>query len=130
MIGEEEGEEEYVQHHNVRELWWYKLKPFIDHIRETSQSCIYMLGSHLSIDGMMNRFSGRCVEMYRMKNKPISKGYKFFALTDRAGSMLNFTPNGTISTRTNQHQKFNVGTTSKMIKSLIEFLVQTVHDQH
>ena len=42
--------------------------------------------------------------------------------------MLNFTPDGRISTKTNQHQEYLVDGTSK-IKSMIEFLVTTVHDQ-
>ena len=77
---------------------------------------------------MMIRFSGRCVETHRMKNKPISEGYKLFALTDKQGYVLNFTPDGRISTKTNQQQEYLVDGTSK-IKSMIQFLVTTVHDQ-
>jgi hypothetical protein len=64
-----------------------------------------------------------------MKNKPISEGYKLFALTDKQGYVLNFTPDGRISTKTNGQQEYLVDGTSK-IKSMIEFLVTTAHDQH
>jgi hypothetical protein len=33
---------------------------------------MYLDPMHLSIDEMMIRFSGRCVETHRMKNKPIT----------------------------------------------------------
>ena len=56
VIGQEDGEGE-LKRHKDRELWWFKLKPIIDHIRVVSQSYIYVLGSHLSIDEMMIRGS-------------------------------------------------------------------------
>ena len=53
-----------------------------------------------------------------MKNKPISEGYKLFALTDKQGYVLNFTPDGLISTKMNEQQEYLVDGTSE-IKSMI-----------
>ena len=36
----------------------------------------------MSLDEMMGKFKGRSGETYRMKNKPISEGFKFYALVD------------------------------------------------
>ena len=41
--------------------------------------CIYP-GSTVTIDEQMNRMQGRSVETYRMDNKPISEGFKFFSI--------------------------------------------------
>ncbi|KAI3655533.1 hypothetical protein MP638_002305 [Amoeboaphelidium occidentale] len=42
----------------------------------------YSPSSKVSIDEMMVRFGGRSKDRYRIRGKPISEGYKIFALCD------------------------------------------------
>ena len=69
--------------------------PLLHTFRRTSLELIQMLGTHLSIDEMMIRFSGRSGQTHRMKNKPVKEGYKWMVLTDSVTSFIvNFTPDG------------------------------------
>ena len=43
---------------------------------------------------MMIRFYGRSSETHKIKNKPISLGYKFFVIATIIRFIINFTPNG------------------------------------
>ena len=61
-------------------VWFSKLKPMIDHMREVSFSLVYILGTILSLDEMMIRFMGRSNETHCIKGKPIGEGYNFLFL--------------------------------------------------
>jgi len=65
-----------------RESPWDKVRVLSDHIRQISQS-VYHPSSNVSVDEMMVRFQGRSLHTIKMKNKPISEGYKIFAICDR-----------------------------------------------
>ena len=62
---------------DTKRVWFYKLEVLINHIRDVSCSLIHILGSFLSLDEMMIRFSGRSIETHRIKNKPIGEGFNF-----------------------------------------------------
>ena len=83
-------------------VWFEKLEPFIKHFRDVSEALIFTLGTNLSLDEMMVRFSGRSVETHRIKNKPIGEGFKFFVLSTSEGYVVNFTPDGRRAAKTNQ----------------------------
>ena len=57
-----------------KRVWFYKLEVLINHTRDVSCLLIHILGSFLSLDEMMIRFSGGSVETHRIKNKPIGEG--------------------------------------------------------
>ena len=75
-------------------VWYEKIKPLVDHMREKSQDLIFVLGTFLALDEMMIRFMGRSKETHRMKNKPIKEGFKFFVLAITTGFVVNFSPDG------------------------------------
>lgn len=79
----EDNKEQEEQEQTATIIWFLKLRPSIDHVREVSFSLIFTLGTILSFDEMMIRFTGRSIEMYRMKNKPITKGYNCFVLATK-----------------------------------------------
>ena len=75
-------------------VWFQKMKVLIDHVRKVNFFLIYHLGTILSLDEMMIRFTGRSLETHRIKNKPIKEGFKFFVLATIEGFIVNFTPDG------------------------------------
>ena len=77
------------------DLWYQKVKVFLDHVNEISQKCCKHPGFALSIDEMMKLFKGRSNMTYRMKKKPIKEGFKFFAMCDsHNGFVYYFLPSG------------------------------------
>lgn len=51
----------------------------------------------LSIDDVMVKFEGRSAETHRLKNNPVSQGYKIFSLADsQSGFICSFTPDGRV----------------------------------
>eukprot|EP00957_Ditylum_brightwellii_P182829 13926703-Ditylum_brightwellii.AAC.1 len=69
------------EHPQKKHVWYYKIEAFINHVREINFDLIHILGTCLSLDEMMIRFSGRSCETHQIRNKPLGEGYKFFALT-------------------------------------------------
>ncbi|CAG8797157.1 296_t:CDS:2, partial [Dentiscutata erythropus] len=68
---------------NSEKLYWFdKVKPLASHIRNISKQ-IYVSGSRVAIDEMMIRFSGHSKHAFRMKNKPVSEGYKIISLCEK-----------------------------------------------
>jgi len=62
--------------------WFMKLSPLFEYLRK--QFKLYCIPSqNVSIDEEMCQFTGRSVHTIKMKNKPISEGYKLFTLCDR-----------------------------------------------
>jgi len=59
--------------------WWRKLEPLHSILKERFQRALKP-GSDLAVDEMMVRFGGRSKHTYRMPNKPITQGYRIFAL--------------------------------------------------
>ncbi len=53
---------------------------------------------------MIIRFSGRSLETHRIKNKPISEGYKFYILCTTTGYIVNFTPDGRVAAKHNKQE--------------------------
>ena len=62
------------------ERWFAKAAPIIDLVNETSKKVCKFPAFCVSIDEQMKKFKGHSGQTFRMKNKPISKGYKFWAI--------------------------------------------------
>lgn len=67
-------------------VWWRKLEPLL--IRKACKSC-WIPGSNVSLDEMMVKSYGRSEHTTTMPNKPISQGYKIWALCER-GYLFSF----------------------------------------
>ena len=90
-LGEEPTEQEC-------RSWSYKAAPFIELLNRVSKMVCRWPSFKVSIDEMMTRFKGRSGETYRMKNKPIQSGYKFFALCCAdTGFVWHIIPHGRVS---------------------------------
>ena len=76
----------------------------IDHVRNVSYDCIYILGTILSFDETMISFCGQSLEAYRMKNKPIHEDYRFFVLATKSSYIVNFTPDGQTTEKNNEQE--------------------------
>jgi anaphase-promoting complex subunit 8 len=71
-------------------VWWHKVNRVFDSTLEASM--LYCTpSSNVSIDDCMVRCFGRSSHTYKMPNKPIPQGYKFYALSDH-GYIWIFTP--------------------------------------
>jgi hypothetical protein len=69
------------------EIWYSKVKGFVDHVNDVSKQLCRNPGSTLAIDEMTKRF------------KPIKDGYKFFAICDSStGYVYDFFPDGRLDT--------------------------------
>ena len=64
-----------------RSEWFEKLEPLNSMIQSRCQQ-YYLPASNVTVDEMMIRFGGRSHHTYRMPSKPITEGYKVFALCD------------------------------------------------
>lgn len=64
-----------------RSEWFQKLEPLSSMLQSRSQR-YYLPASNVTVDEMMIRFGGRSHHTYRMPSKPITEGYKVFALCD------------------------------------------------
>ena len=62
------------------ERWFAKAAPIIDLVNETSKKVCKYRAFCVSIDEQMKEFKGHSGRTFRMKNKPISEGYKFWAI--------------------------------------------------
>lgn len=60
------------------DLWYEKVKIFLDHVNEFSQTHCVHPGFALSTNEMMKLSKGRSTMMCWMKKKPIKEGFKFF----------------------------------------------------
>ena len=86
---------------------------------------VHTLGTILSLDEMMIRFLGRCIETHRMKNKPIGEGYKWFVLTTQTGYVLFFTPDGRMAEKS-QKQEFAKDKECGKIESMVLYLTDVI----
>ena len=62
------------------ERWFAKAAPIIDLVNETSKKVCKFPACCVSIDEQMKKFKGHSRQTFQMKNKPISEGYKFWAI--------------------------------------------------
>ena len=125
---QEMNEENNIDNDKQKKIVWYeKLAFLIDHTRNVSKSFIWILGTALSIDEMMIRFSGRSAETHRIKNKPIKEGYKFFVLATKSGYIVNFTPDGRKAARVGE-QEYEEQRGMGKIESMVLFLVEVINE--
>jgi hypothetical protein len=61
--------------------WHTKLEPLASLLRTKFQKYV-VLGQNVSFDEMMVPFAGRSKHILKMKNKPVNKGFKIWALCD------------------------------------------------
>jgi len=61
--------------------WYMKLSPLSEVLRHQFQAYV-VLGQNVSFDEMMVPFTGRSQHTLKMKNKPVSEGFKIWALCD------------------------------------------------
>jgi hypothetical protein len=59
--------------------WFMKLSPLFQMLRKRFQAFV-IIGQNVSFDEMMVPFTGRSRHTLKMKNKPISEGFKLWAL--------------------------------------------------
>ncbi len=75
--------------------WYHKVEDFLDHVNKTSQKLVKKLSDFLSINKMMKLFKGWSSQTLMMKNKPIKKGFKFWAVScPVTGFVYCFIPSG------------------------------------
>jgi hypothetical protein len=61
--------------------WFMKLSPLFEHLRaKFKEFCI--LSQNISVDEMMEAFTGWSKHTLKMPNKPIGEGFKSWALCD------------------------------------------------
>ena len=61
--------------------WYSKVEPLASHCRAAFKK-LYAIGTDVSVDEMIARFSGRSTHTFRIKNKPTPEGYKILALCE------------------------------------------------
>ena len=64
--------------------WWWKLEPLASTIRENCRRHI-IPSSWISDDESMVQFAGRSKDTTKMKHKPVSEGFKIWALASKGG---------------------------------------------
>lgn len=77
-----------------------KASPFMNQFNETNKLICRRPSSSMVGDEMMSRFKGRSPDTYRMKCKPISEGYKFFAIACSQSTFVwHMVPYGRVNTK-------------------------------
>ena len=117
----EDGEEDEEE----KKVWFDKIKPLLDHFRDTSEELVHTLGTILSFDEMMIRAMGKSIETHRMKNKPIGEGYKYFVLATTRGFTVNFTPDGR-SAEKNGKQEYEMDKTKGKIECMVNHVTKVI----
>jgi hypothetical protein len=69
------------QTNQLKSQWYMKLSPLFQKLRYQFQAYA-ILGQNVSFDEMMVPCTGRSQHILKIKNKPISKGFKIWALCD------------------------------------------------
>eukprot|EP00957_Ditylum_brightwellii_P171922 13088884-Ditylum_brightwellii.AAC.1 len=100
-----------------KKIWYFKLKHLIDHVRDVRVGLIMVLKMYIALDKVMMQVCGRSSETHQMKNKPIGEGYKFFTIASVEGYVINFTPDG-CTTAKSQQQEYEACNTMGKIKSM------------
>ena len=110
---------------NNNKMWFDKLQYLIEHVRSVNYNALFILGTILSLDEMMVRFSGKSEETQRLKGKPISEGYKLFVLATKDGFVVNFTPDGRTAAKKGGLEydlSKKLGKTESMIIHLVDII--------
>ncbi|CAG8775205.1 10443_t:CDS:2, partial [Dentiscutata erythropus] len=108
----------HISNINSEKLCWFdKVEPLSSHIRNISKQ-IYMPGSNVAIDEMMIRFSGRSKHTFRMKNKPISEGYKVISLCEK-GYTYTFTYESHVETNQEASSISGLNKTRSIVSYLV-----------
>ena len=83
-----EDQEDSIDQEEVQDRWWHKLEPLASVFRK---ACLdsWLPSTHVAVDEMMIRCSGRSKHTYKMPSNPIAQGYKIFAICD-GGYLLYF----------------------------------------
>ena len=63
----------------LEQPWFYKLEPLMTTIRQNIQNAVEP-ASWLAVDELMVAFQGRSAHTIKIKNKPISEGFKFWCI--------------------------------------------------
>ena len=79
---------EDTQQNQEQTIWFSKLKPLIDHVRDVSFSLVHILGTFLSLDEMMIRFMGRFRETHRIKTKQLRRDTNSLSCQQQKGLWL------------------------------------------
>ena len=80
--------------------WYRKAELFVQILNEQSKIAVQHPSSNVSVDEMMSRFSGRSGETFRMDNKPIGEGYKFFSIVcSHTGYIWHMIPYGRLENK-------------------------------
>ena len=75
------------------ERWFAKAAAIINLVNETSKKACKFPAFCVSIDEQMKKFKGHSGQTFQMKNKPISKGYMFWAVCcENSGGCYHFIP--------------------------------------
>ena len=90
--GEDTDDDDGSQSQDKR--WFANTAPIINLVNETSKKvCKFPAFFCVSIDEQMKKFKGCSGQTFRMKNKPISEGYKFWAICcANSGCCYHFIP--------------------------------------
>ena len=88
-------DDEYLSSDAEVQTWFHKVEHFLDHVNTVSKGLVDKLSDFLSLDEMMKLFKGRSSQTHMMKNKPIKKGFKFWAIAcPVSGFIYRFVPSG------------------------------------
>ncbi len=89
------GDNEYLSNDVEVQTLLHKFAHFLDHTNTVSKGLVDKLSYFLSLDGMMKLFKGCSSQMHMMKNKPIKKVFKFWAISGPvSGFIYRFVPSG------------------------------------
>ncbi len=92
---EEENNAEGLAPEIIVSVWYDKVEEWIEFVNENSKKIVDDLSDILSIDEMMKLFKGRHHQTHVMKQKPIKKGFKFWACScPITGFVYRFVPSG------------------------------------
>mgnify|MGYP001091187854 CR=1 FL=1 len=114
--------EDYTRPHNLADKAW-KVRTITNIMKEAFRKHIPAPGRELSVDEGMVRYTGRRCPIKRlMPNKPVRKGFKFFAIVDyETGFLYDF--NWDDGTRTAENCRiFEWGMTGQVVLDLVESL--------
>jgi hypothetical protein len=74
--------DEAVHPQKSHEGWFWRIEPIGTMIRQACKA-MWSVGSHLAIDEAMIAFTGRTDHTIKIKNKPISQGFKIWVLAEK-----------------------------------------------
>ncbi len=89
------GDDEYLSNDMEVWTWFHKVENFLEHVNTVLKGLVDKLNDFLSLDEMMKLFKVCSSQTHIMKNKPIKKGFKFWAIScPVSGFVYQFIPSG------------------------------------